>query len=112
LSTPFPSSSPSLSSSPSSTILLSQIPEDLNGAGRNWDYRYAWIRDASFTVYALLRLGFTEEADQYVDWLSGLLRARGKGEGLQIMCVVILIALDAVTEGERTGGRLRRRRPP
>ncbi|GAA5943595.1 hypothetical protein JCM3775_005820 [Rhodotorula graminis] len=64
------------------------IPEDLNGAGRNWDYRYAWIRDASFTVYALLRLGFTEEADQYVDWLSGLLRARAKGEGLQIMYTI------------------------
>jgi len=64
------------------------IPEDLNNAGRNWDYRFAWIRDASFTVYALLRLGFTEEADQYVDWLSGLMRNRDKNGGLQIMYTI------------------------
>ncbi|BGP39748.1 hypothetical protein JCM10449v2_003699 [Rhodotorula kratochvilovae] len=64
------------------------LPEDLHGAGRNWDYRFAWIRDASFTVYALLRLGFTEEADQYVDWLSGLMRNREKNGGLQIMYTI------------------------
>ncbi|GJN89075.1 hypothetical protein Rhopal_002049-T1 [Rhodotorula paludigena] len=64
------------------------LPEDLNGAGRNWDYRFAWIRDASFTVYALLRLGFTEEADQYVGWLSGLMRNRDPDGGLQIMYTI------------------------
>lgn len=44
--------------------LTFSLPEDLDGAGRNWDYRYSWLRDSSFSVYALLRLGFTEEADR------------------------------------------------
>ena len=38
------------------------LPEQLGG-GRNWDYRYTWIRDAAFSLYGLLRLGFTEEAE-------------------------------------------------
>jgi GH15 family glucan-1,4-alpha-glucosidase len=37
------------------------LPEAIGG-GRNWDYRYTWIRDAAFTLYGLLRIGFTEEA--------------------------------------------------
>jgi GH15 family glucan-1,4-alpha-glucosidase len=45
------------------------LPEQLGG-GRNWDYRYTWIRDASFTVYALMRLGFTEEAGAFFRWLE------------------------------------------
>jgi GH15 family glucan-1,4-alpha-glucosidase len=44
------------------------LPEQLGG-GRNWDYRYTWIRDASFSLYALLRLGFTDEAAAFMDWL-------------------------------------------
>jgi GH15 family glucan-1,4-alpha-glucosidase len=44
------------------------LPEAL-GAERNWDYRYTWIRDAAFSVYALLRLGFTEEAEAFMGWL-------------------------------------------
>jgi GH15 family glucan-1,4-alpha-glucosidase len=44
------------------------LPE-LIGGGRNWDYRYTWIRDAAFTVYAFLRLGFKEEAAAFIDWL-------------------------------------------
>ena len=42
------------------------------GAGRprNWDYRYVWLRDASFTVYSLMRLGFLEEAASFMDWLQ------------------------------------------
>ena len=39
------------------------LPESLGGA-RNWDYRYTWIRDAAFTVYSLMRIGFTDEAAQ------------------------------------------------
>ncbi len=39
------------------------------GAGRNWDYRYTWVRDSAFTVYALLRLGFREEAHAYMSFL-------------------------------------------
>lgn len=45
------------------------LPEAIGGE-RNWDYRYTWIRDAAFTVYGLLRIGFTEEAAQFVNWLE------------------------------------------
>jgi pentatricopeptide repeat protein len=45
------------------------LPEQLGGE-RNWDYRYTWIRDAAFSLYALLRLGFTEEAGSFMDWLT------------------------------------------
>lgn len=45
------------------------LPEALGGE-RNWDYRYTWIRDAAFTVYGLLRVGFTEEAARFRDWLK------------------------------------------
>jgi GH15 family glucan-1,4-alpha-glucosidase len=45
------------------------LPEELGGE-RNWDYRYTWIRDASFTVYALLRLGYTAEAGRFMHWIE------------------------------------------
>ncbi|WP_155337050.1 glycoside hydrolase family 15 protein [Acrocarpospora corrugata] len=45
------------------------LPEQLGGP-RNWDYRYVWIRDAAFCVYALLRLGFTEEAEAFIGFLT------------------------------------------
>jgi GH15 family glucan-1,4-alpha-glucosidase len=45
------------------------LPEHMGGA-RNWDYRYTWLRDASFTLYALMRIGFTEEAAGFFDWLK------------------------------------------
>jgi GH15 family glucan-1,4-alpha-glucosidase len=45
------------------------LPEGIGGV-RNWDYRYTWLRDASFTLYALMRIGFTEEAARFMDWLS------------------------------------------
>lgn len=44
------------------------IPERIGG-DRNWDYRYVWIRDAAFTVYALLELGHLREAEAFADWL-------------------------------------------
>ncbi|MEI5008012.1 glycoside hydrolase family 15 protein [Streptomyces sp. PmtA] len=44
------------------------LPEQLGGE-RNWDYRFTWIRDASFSVYALLGLGFTGEAQAFIGWL-------------------------------------------
>jgi len=47
------------------------IPESI-GAKRNWDYRYTWIRDASFTVYALLRLGYTKETGNFINWVEKL----------------------------------------
>jgi GH15 family glucan-1,4-alpha-glucosidase len=45
------------------------LPE-ASGAGRNWDYRATWIRDASFTVYAFMRLGYVEEAEAFRHWVS------------------------------------------
>jgi len=44
------------------------LPEGIGGE-RNWDYRYTWIRDAAFTVYAFLRIGFTEEATNFMRWI-------------------------------------------
>jgi GH15 family glucan-1,4-alpha-glucosidase len=44
------------------------LPETPGGE-RNWDYRYSWIRDASFTVYAFMRLGYAEEANNFMRWV-------------------------------------------
>jgi alpha,alpha-trehalase len=60
----------------------SSLPEEIGGV-RNWDYRYIWLRDASFTLYALNVLGFTEEARAFTYWLRRLSYANG--EDLQIM---------------------------
>jgi hypothetical protein len=46
------------------------LPEQIGGE-RNWDYRYVWIRDAAFCLYALLRLGFTSEADAFIQFILG-----------------------------------------
>jgi GH15 family glucan-1,4-alpha-glucosidase len=45
------------------------LPEAIGGS-RNWDYRFAWIRDAAFTVYAFVRIGFFEEAAGFINWLQ------------------------------------------
>ena len=62
------------------------LPEQLGGE-RNWDYRYTWIRDAAFSLYGLLRLGFTEEAAAFMHWLTDRTREWeiGPGGPLQIM---------------------------
>ncbi|MFC0100914.1 glycoside hydrolase family 15 protein [Micromonospora marina] len=52
------------------------LPE-LVGGTRNWDYRYTWVRDTSFSVHALLGLGFTEEVSRYMDWLDERIREAG-----------------------------------
>jgi GH15 family glucan-1,4-alpha-glucosidase len=56
------------------------LPEQIGGE-RNWDYRYTWVRDASFSVHALLRLGFTDEAAQLGAWLRDRVAERIGGEG-------------------------------
>ncbi|KFE54479.1 glycoside hydrolase family 15 protein [Pseudomonas syringae] len=48
------------------------LPETPGGE-RNWDYRYSWVRDASFTVYAFMRLGYTDEANGFMRWVRGRL---------------------------------------
>ena len=47
------------------------LPESI-GFHRNWDYRYTWIRDASFTIYSFLRLGYTKEASAFMNWVEKL----------------------------------------
>ena len=58
------------------------LPEQIGGV-RNWDYRFCWLRDATFTLYALLVSGHTEEAQAWRDWL--LRTVAGRPSQLQIM---------------------------
>jgi GH15 family glucan-1,4-alpha-glucosidase len=60
------------------------LPESLGGV-RNWDYRFTWLRDATFTLYALIRLGFVEEADAFIGWLLGRLCDDAERGPLQVM---------------------------
>jgi GH15 family glucan-1,4-alpha-glucosidase len=62
------------------------LPEQVGGE-RNWDYRFTWIRDASFSVYALLGLGFTEEAEAFTGWLGDRVKdaVQTGGRPLKIM---------------------------
>jgi GH15 family glucan-1,4-alpha-glucosidase len=60
------------------------LPEAIPGP-RNWDYRYTWLRDASFSLYALLRLGFAEEAGAFMGWLEQRCHEREPDGGLKIM---------------------------
>ncbi|MFJ7109923.1 glycoside hydrolase family 15 protein [Pseudomonas sp. NPDC098740] len=64
------------------------LPETPGGE-RNWDYRYTWIRDASFTVYAFMRLGFVQEANDYMRWLRGRVSdCHGKPMKLNILYAI------------------------
>ncbi|MDZ7721487.1 MAG: glycoside hydrolase family 15 protein [candidate division KSB1 bacterium] len=60
------------------------LPEAIGGE-RNWDYRYTWIRDAAFTLYGLLRIGFTQEAEQFMNWLEARCRELSTDGSLQVM---------------------------
>jgi len=60
------------------------LPEAIGGE-RNWDYRYTWVRDAAFTLYALMRLGYTEEADAFIHWLDRRCLRNQTDGTLQIM---------------------------
>jgi GH15 family glucan-1,4-alpha-glucosidase len=63
------------------------LPEFIGGT-RNWDYRASWIRDSSFTLYALIRLGFTEEANNYMEFIFDRLRNKNPDGSLQIMYTI------------------------
>jgi len=62
----------------------SSLPETIAGP-RNWDYRYTWIRDSAFTLYAFLKIGFTEEAKGFMRYLEGLCEAPCNDGPIQIM---------------------------
>jgi GH15 family glucan-1,4-alpha-glucosidase len=76
-----------LTSQPHGSIVAAPtfgLPEKIGGA-RNWDYRYTWIRDASFTLYALMRLGYMEEAHAFMGWMEQRCRELKPGKPLQAM---------------------------
>ena len=77
------------------------LPEQLGGA-RNWDYRYTWMRDAAFTVYALLRLGFTEEAGAFMGWLEGRFRHVDDRESGPLQVMYGIDGREALPEQELT----------
>ena len=60
------------------------LPERIGGV-RNWDYRFTWLRDATFTLYALIRLGFIEEVEAFIVWLKGRLSDDAQRGPLQVM---------------------------
>lgn len=60
------------------------LPENIGGE-RNWDYRYTWIRDSAFTLYGLMRLGYTQEAAAFMQWVEARCNELDDGGSLQIM---------------------------
>ena len=60
------------------------LPENIGGV-RNWDYRFTWLRDASFTLYALIRLGFVDETEAFIEWLKDRLGDDAQRGPLQVM---------------------------
>ena len=87
--------------------LTTSLPETPGGE-RNWDYRYTWIRDATFTLWSLHVIGFDQEAREFMEFVCGLFH--GRGPETQIM-----FGIGGETElTERTLdhlSRLRRSRP-
>ncbi len=60
------------------------LPEKIGGS-RNWDYRYTWLRDSAFTLYAMMRLGFVEEATHFQRWLHDRLNYDSPQGPLQVL---------------------------
>jgi hypothetical protein len=71
------------------------LPENIGGS-RNWDYRFTWVRDASFTLYALIRLGFTDEANAYMDFILARLKDR-VSENRIIRCDAVKLMMATIT---------------
>ena len=92
------------------------LPEGVGGE-RNWDYRYTWIRDAAFTLYGLMRIGFTEAAGQFMGFLEARCRELDADGSLQIMYGIdgrrvlteeslLMTTGVRLTEATSTGGRV------
>ena len=60
------------------------LPEAIGG-DRNWDYRFTWLRDSAFTLYAFMRLGYTEEAEQFRNWLKDRFNSDTENGPLQVL---------------------------
>jgi GH15 family glucan-1,4-alpha-glucosidase len=76
-----------LTSRPHGSIVASPtfgLPETIGGV-RNWDYRYTWIRDSSFALYGLMRLGYTGEAEAFMRWVMARVDELEPDGSLQIM---------------------------
>lgn len=63
------------------------LPEAIGGA-RNWDYRYSWLRDAAFTIYSLMTLGFLDEAAAFMEWIQQRCELADPERDLMIMYTV------------------------
>jgi len=60
------------------------LPEKIGGE-RNWDYRYTWLRDSAFSMYAMMRLGFVEEARSFSEWIRGVVRDDAERGPFEVM---------------------------
>lgn len=63
------------------------LPE-FPGGERNWDYRYTWLRDSAFSLYALMRLGFTPEAREFMQWLKDRITQDAEHGPLQVLYAI------------------------
>ncbi|HEX4716691.1 MAG TPA: glycoside hydrolase family 15 protein, partial [Ktedonobacteraceae bacterium] len=103
-----------LTYSPTGAIVAApttSLPETIGGP-RNWDYRFTWLRDASFTLYSLLILGFSQEAEAFMSWLVARCHELKANGSLQPMYTIdgkhdlTEITLDHL-EGYRQSGPVR-----
>ncbi len=73
------------------------LPEQVGGE-RNWDYRYTWIRDASFSIYALLGLGYTQEAAEFAAWMRTRFEERRKDQSAPLNIMYRVDGSSGLTE--------------